>query len=166
GRIEVEPAEAWAEDRAPGVRSLGANRILAAAQIAADVPGGESQRPETRNHEMREILANAAAGFQHLRDRRRDGRSPFIVAEVLEDAVTQIESRFGDRTLGHKRRRGIGGQLRSHLHQRRAEGKLQSPESFVIVSTVHLLARLFPSRCGAFVRWFLGMEVHLAERGY
>ncbi len=71
-------------------------------QVAADVTGGESQRPQARDLDVREVLADAAISFQHARQRGRDDGRCRVENEAPVDAVHQIDRAFQERPSGGK----------------------------------------------------------------
>lgn len=75
GRIKPEPADlVAAPHRHPGVGGVGAlqprlARRRVGPQIAADVTGLAVEPAQAGDHHMREILADAVALIEHLRER-------------------------------------------------------------------------------------------------
>ena len=58
-------------------------------QVAAHVAGGQPDRPQAADGEVREVLADALAQLQQLRQRGLHRRGALAVAEVVVDAVQQ-----------------------------------------------------------------------------
>src|SRR5215218_10117021 len=71
-RVEFDPADPRsAPDRHPGVGRVRADEALLSwrwtgAQIAADIGGGQPERPQARDHPVGEVLAHAMALLIHL----------------------------------------------------------------------------------------------------
>jgi len=82
------------------------------AQIAADIGGGQAEAPQARDHDMREILADAVAIGEGFADRGRDLGRFGIVGEILADAGHQLARRLEDRPLRRKAPAGVAGDLR------------------------------------------------------
>src|SRR5450631_2989454 len=70
GGIEIQPAERRTVHGNPGMRGIPADRRFApsahGSYIAADVARSQSRRTYAADHEMREVLANAAAALEHI----------------------------------------------------------------------------------------------------
>ena len=73
GGIELDPAVRRAPHRHPGVRRRIADQLLTAfsrsgigAQVAAHVARRQAARTQAGDHEMREVLADAAPGLHHF----------------------------------------------------------------------------------------------------
>jgi len=86
GRIEFRPASAGYVYRQPGVRRIGSDQAGLARrrqgfQIAADVARRQSQISQAGDHQVGEILANAAPLAQDLFERRGDRGEMRIVSE-------------------------------------------------------------------------------------
>ena len=122
GGVELKPAEGRAApQRDPGVRGVRAFEPLLTgsrqrAQIAADVVGRQAESAQSGDHDMGEILANAAAARENLGERRRDLGRLRIIGEIGVDAPHQIEGRFENRPPLRKTFARIGG---DRLQQRR-----------------------------------------------
>ncbi len=75
----------------------------ASPQISADVAGGQSQRPQAGDLQMREVLAHAAALFKERLDRRADFGGLGVEPEIMEDAAGEVHHGFEQRTpLGER----------------------------------------------------------------
>src|ERR1700676_3130547 len=72
GRIEIDPAERRTKHRNPRMRGIGSqvgragSRRRRSAQIAADVASRQAPRAQAREHDVGEILADAAASRERL----------------------------------------------------------------------------------------------------
>src|SRR5690606_698944 len=98
------------EDRDPGVRGVGADELRLARrrqgfEVAADVAGGQAERAQRGDHELGEVLADAAAVFEDFGDRRGNGGETGVEGEFAEDAPVE-----GGDGIEHAAARGeIGG---------------------------------------------------------
>src|SRR5882757_896615 len=94
GRIETQPAERRAVDGHPGMRGVSADCRFAAlpggSNIAAYIAGGEAARAQAGNHEMREILTNAATVLEDLDNRSPIGCGAGNVFELAVDLVHEF----------------------------------------------------------------------------
>src|SRR5580658_508273 len=114
GRIEILPTEHGAPGRDPGVRGPLTHEVSAGAQIAAHVARGQFERPQARDHQVRKILAHAAAGFQHFIHGRSDGGGAAIVVELSEDTPREIFDRAQEWTAGGEGGGGVLSKRRAH----------------------------------------------------
>ena len=96
-RVHADPAVRRHERLRPGVRRAALRDV---AEVAADIARREARVAAEREEEVREILADAAAARDHVRDGRVDIRRAELVGEVLADV--------GRRALEE----GEGGRLR------------------------------------------------------
>ena len=121
GRVEPDPADLGAAPQhRPGMAGIGAFEPLLAgrrdgADIAGDIGGGQAEPPETSDHDMREILADAVALIESLGQRRRHLGRLGIVGEVTPDPGHQIAGRFQNGAAGVEARPRIvdhGGHMR------------------------------------------------------
>ena len=69
-------------------------------QIAADIAGGQSERAHRPDHQMGEILADAAADFEQIVDGGRDIGGGAVIFEVGIDAVGQVPGAFENGPAG------------------------------------------------------------------
>ena len=92
----INPAEARAKHGEPGVgggRSdeRGFARRRFGAKIAADVSGRQTERSQTGDAEVREVLADAAPVLDHFFQWRGDGGGDLVVFEIGVDATVEIQ---------------------------------------------------------------------------
>src|SRR5258708_6556212 len=103
GRVVADPAGFVAAPGAhPRVHRIGAGEARLAgrgngAEEAADVAGGDADAAETRDHHIREILADAAAHFEGLLRQRIDIGRLAVEAEVGFDPFAQTADDLADR---------------------------------------------------------------------
>ena len=80
-------------------------------EIAADIASRHTHRAQARQHQMREVLADAAFFLQHGKYRRGYRGRLGIELELAEDAPHQRLHGFQQRPPRHKAGRGIGREL-------------------------------------------------------
>src|SRR5580658_2360772 len=122
--VELNPAERWTIHRDPGVRRTPADqprilvpragllRVLRRSRprtdIAADVARRKSARAQTGDHQMREVLADTVALFQHLHQRRRHGGLSRCVAQLPVQRSHQVTGAAED---WFARRKALGAKF-------------------------------------------------------
>ena len=113
GGIERQPAEIGAApDAHPGMHGIGAlaarvSRRRIGADEAADIGGRQAERPERRDHDVRVILAAAAAQRERLFRARRGIGGVAIIEDIAVQAVHQIDRAIADRRDRRKALRGV-----------------------------------------------------------
>ena len=136
GRVDVDPAPGLvrpalaAPERNPGVRGVGADQARPAGRrrgqdVAADVPGGEADRAQAADHQVGEVLADAALVLQHFAQRRGDARCGAVELEVLVDALREVGRGLEDAAPGGEALHRIVGEVLGALDVRRLEGELR-----------------------------------------
>ncbi len=80
--------------------------------VSADVPGGQASGAETRDHQMREILAHSAPIAQHLRHGRRNRR---LSRSVFETAIQLRHQLFRAGEDRAPLRKALVREVRKHL---------------------------------------------------
>ena len=90
GRIEIDPAMRRTVHRYPGVGGIAADQgvrlsVAGGPDISAHVAGGETSGTQTPDHEVREVLADAAAAREHVGDRGAVGGRARNVVEIAVD---------------------------------------------------------------------------------
>ena len=99
-------------------------------QVAADIARGEAKCPQAGDHQVGEILADAALLLEHLHDRRRHGGCLGIELEFSEDFRHQRLGTDQDRRIGREAIGGIGGQLMLDTDMRALEQEARRVEIF------------------------------------
>ena len=96
GGVETDPAEAGQEGFHPGVGGIGPLAHATSRpviEIAGDVARGDAPPARHRDHDVGEVLADAAADFQRVVDGRMDLRDPRLVGEGSMDRMVQGRER-------------------------------------------------------------------------
>jgi hypothetical protein len=70
-RIHIQPTDAVAIDRDPGVRSIrsyqsGTSRRGVGSQVSANVPGGQAQGSQTCDLQMSEVLTDTTSAMKYF----------------------------------------------------------------------------------------------------
>ena len=118
GRIETDPAQARQVGFDPGVGGVVLRAVLALLvmeEIAGDVARGHAPAARDGDHDMREILTDAAALAERVIDRRMHFGNAGLIGEGIEDGAVEPAQRRKRVALGllqiafaherHKRRR-------------------------------------------------------------
>jgi len=107
GGVEADPPEIRRQDLDPCVRrpGRGAHLALALKQVPADVPAWHAEPPDERNHDVREVLADASPRLERIVDRRVHVRAVGAVLEARVDLRRQLPDR----------RNRIAAAIESHL---------------------------------------------------
>ena len=128
GGIEADPAVVGAAPQInPGVCGVGAFEARPAgrgvgADVAADIGGGETEATQAGDHDVGEVLADAAALLESLCGRRGDLRGIRIIGETGLDRAGEVEGGVGDRPTGREAHpRVVGDRLDDRGHHRRIE---------------------------------------------
>ncbi len=138
GRVQIDPAERGAVDGHPGVRRRPTDercfalRFLArfvpeGAYIAAHIASGQSPGAQTSDHQVSEVLTDAAFAAQHFRNRRRDTR---LARRVLETAIHLGHQLLGARQDGPTCEEAIFRVLRKHLLDAHIRGLMPEAAGF------------------------------------
>ena len=107
GRVKIDKAGlATAPERHPGMGCVGAFQARLSfrrqrADVTADIGCGQAESTQAGNHDVGEILTDAAALLEGLRERGSHVRRLGIVAEITADAAHE----FG-RRVQHRASRG------------------------------------------------------------
>ena len=72
------------------MRGFRAHEFFAGSNVAADITRGKAERTKTSDHEVGEILANAAPRVEHFVHRSGHGGGALIVAKLGEDPPRKI----------------------------------------------------------------------------
>src|SRR5271165_2091678 len=90
GGIEIDPVESGDKHGDPGVRSFRADAVLPASDVATDIARGQTHGAQTGNHDLGEILADAAPQCKRRQDRRVDLGGLGNIAESVVDAAAEV----------------------------------------------------------------------------
>src|SRR4051812_13346875 len=111
GGIQLHPTEWWSKYSDPRVGCTPAHEGIGALgdlpDVSTHIPGGQAASPQTRDHEVRKVLAYAAAAFQYLDERRGNRGLARRIAEVLVQLGAQSLGTRQDRSAAGKTVRGI-----------------------------------------------------------
>ncbi len=131
GRVEPDPAgNGAAPNQHPGMHGVGAlqpGRAVARhrAQIAADIGRRQADAAQARDHDMREVLADAAPqGERHRRRGGHRGRAG-VVDHVGLDPAHEVERALEDRTAGREACARIVADFRIERHHAAGEQEMR-----------------------------------------
>ncbi len=101
--VDVDPAAPRDPQRRPGMGDVGALQPLlprrrVCLQVAAHVPGGQSEGAQTADGQVGEVLADAFPGHEHLVDRGGHRCRTGLVVEVGMDPLRQVDERLDHRS--------------------------------------------------------------------
>ena len=91
----------------------------AVVQVAADVARREAARAQAGDHQVREVLADAASAAQHLGGRRRDAGRAGRIGDVVVQPSHQRVGAFEQRALRRERLGRVVEELLLDAHVRR-----------------------------------------------
>ena len=126
GRVVADPAGLAAAPGAhPGMHGVGALQALGAgrrngAQEAADIGGGNADAAQAGDHQVREILADAALQLEDPARRGLDLGRLLVVAEVAVDALAEVPDDLLHGRGAREALAGVGGDLAVQRHARTA----------------------------------------------
>lgn len=113
GGVGVDPAELFAaEDGDPRVGGIGADEAFLAwrgsgFEVTADVAGGEAEGAQAGDHDLGEVLADAAALFEDFGDGGGDVGGFGIEEKVLIDAAVEVGDAVEDGASGGEGGAGV-----------------------------------------------------------
>ena len=114
--IKIHPASAGTKNPKPCVRRVRTHETRLAfrrmrAQITAHITRRQSKRAQAGDAEVREILADTAAFFPDLLERRGDSGGARVELEIFMDAAGQIAGTHEQRGVLAKTFAGVIGQF-------------------------------------------------------
>src|SRR5258706_15888104 len=129
GGVDIDPAEAMAIKRNPGVGCVSAGKSFLAGrrigfQITAHVAGRQTERPEATNLDVGEVLANPSPILKYLFERSADRSSLRIKFKIPVDSLCQVLDRLKDGAAFRKRTGRISGHRLGNFDQWRIEDEL------------------------------------------
>ncbi len=131
-----------------GVGALQPRRIgpRGAAQIAADIGRRQADAAQPRNHDVREILADAAAQRERHRRRRGDGGGADLIDDVGLHAADQLDGRLQHGASRRKALPDIVADLRIERDDTAREQKMRGRQRAEVAGRKRRLADVFPGR--------------------
>ena len=152
GGVDVDPADVTAKYRHPRMGRIGtdeprATRWRHRGQIAADVLRGQTQRAQTGDFKVGEILADAAPVLEHFPYGRGDRRGTRVVNEVAVDAPREVERGFQNRAARRERTGRVVGEFASLIGGTRVERELIGVQPVARKIATQAVADLFPCGC-------------------
>ena len=131
-----------------GIGALQARRIGSRhrAQIARDIGGGEPDAAQAGNHDVREILAYAAAQRERHRRHGGDRGRADLVSDVGLEPVHQLHRGFEDGPAGGETLAGVIADFRIERHHAAWEQIMRRRHRADVADRERGLANLFPRR--------------------
>jgi hypothetical protein len=148
GRVKGEPAGTGNKGGDPGVGGFGTLVIGSAAEISANVPGGEAKAAEGTDHDMGEVLTDAAAILEDVGEGHINGCGLGDVLKLKVNAVGEVFEGFDERAARREGGFAECGEVRGGGDEGRIVNEFRGFKGGIVGAFGEDFAGLFPTEGG------------------